>query len=60
MARLSEVNREIILLKEIQGLELRQIAEMLAVPIGTVKSRSMRARVELAKAVLSLDPSYGA
>jgi RNA polymerase sigma-70 factor, ECF subfamily len=60
LGRLSDVNREMILLKEIQGLDLRQISEMLAIPLGTVKSRSMRARVELAKAVLALDPSYGA
>jgi RNA polymerase sigma-70 factor (ECF subfamily) len=58
--QLSDVNREIILLKEIQGLDLRQISEMLAVPIGTVKSRSVRARIELARAVIALDPSYGA
>ncbi|MBZ5639860.1 MAG: sigma-70 family RNA polymerase sigma factor [Acidobacteriia bacterium] len=60
IAQLSDINREMILLKEIQGLELRQISEMLAVPIGTVKSRSIRARIELARTVLSLDPSYGA
>jgi RNA polymerase sigma-70 factor (ECF subfamily) len=60
LAQLSDVNREIIVLKEIQGLEVRQIAEMLGVPIGTVKSRSTRARIELARTVLALDPSYGA
>ncbi len=60
IAQLSDINREMILLKEIQGLDLRQISEMLAVPIGTVKSRSIRARIELARTVLDLDPSYGA
>ena len=60
LARISDVNREIILLKEIQGLDLRQISEILAVPIGTVKSRSARARIELAKTVVALDPSFGA
>jgi len=57
--RLSDKNREMILLKEIQGLNLQQIAEMLDAPLGTIKSRSNRARLELAKAVLALDPSYG-
>jgi RNA polymerase sigma-70 factor (ECF subfamily) len=57
--RLSDKNREIILLKEIQGLKLEEIAEMLSLPIGTVKSRSNRARVELARKVRVLDPSYG-
>jgi len=60
IARLSDDHREMIQLREIQGLELRQISEMLALPIGTVKSRSMRARVALARTVLELDPSYGA
>lgn len=57
---LSETNREMILLKDIQELKLEEIAEMLDVPLGTVKSRSSRARVELARAVRRLDPSYGA
>ncbi len=60
IAELSDDHREMILLREIQGLELRQISEMLALPIGTVKSRSMRARTALARTVLALDPSYGA
>jgi RNA polymerase sigma-70 factor (ECF subfamily) len=59
MGRLSDKNREIILLKEIQGLHLEEIARMLGVSIGTVKSRSHRARLELAKHVVELDPSYG-
>jgi RNA polymerase sigma-70 factor (ECF subfamily) len=58
--RLSDKNREIILLKEIQGLKLEEIAQMLSLPIGTVKSRSNRARIELARKVRVLDPSYGA
>ena len=51
-------SREMILLKEIQGLRLKEIAEMLGLPIGTVKSRSNRARVELARQVIAIDPSY--
>jgi len=60
LARMSETNREMILLKEIQGLKLEQIARMLALPLGTVKSRSNRARVELASRIRGIDPSYGA
>lgn len=59
LALLSEKNREMILLKDIQELKLEEISEMLSVPLGTVKSRSNRARLELAKAVRELDPSYG-
>jgi len=52
---LSEINREIILLKDIQDLPLDEIATMLGLPVGTVKSRSSRARVELAQVITSLD-----
>ncbi len=51
---LSEINREVILLKDIQGLPLDQVAEMLGIPLGTVKSRASRARIELAKAIIAL------
>lgn len=60
MEALTEKNREILLLHDIQQLKLEEIAQMLGVPIGTVKSRSNRARIELAKAVRRIDPSYGA
>jgi RNA polymerase sigma-70 factor (ECF subfamily) len=51
---LSELSREIILLKDIQGLSFEEIAAMVGAPIGTLKSRSNRARLELAKKVLAL------
>ena len=57
---MSANNREIILLREIQGLKLEDIAAMLKVPLGTVKSRSSRARLELASRVRAMAPSYGA
>ena len=57
---MSAKNREIILLKEIHGLKIEEISEMLDLPIGTVKSRSSRARIELATRVRALAPSYGA
>ena len=56
---MSAVNREMILLKDIQGLKQHEIAEMLSLPLGTVKTRSSRARLELARRILELDPSYG-
>jgi RNA polymerase sigma-70 factor (ECF subfamily) len=57
---LSSINREIILLKDMQGLALEEIARMLDVPLGTVKSRCNRARIELAKAVQDLGEGPGA
>ncbi len=56
---MSERNREIILLKEIQGLKIEEISTLLTLPIGTVKSRSNRARLELASKIRGLDPSFG-
>src|SRR5262245_53061336 len=54
LQQLSDLSREIILLKDIQELTFEEIATMLDVPIGTVKSRSNRARLELARKVLAL------
>ena len=38
-----------IVLRDIQGLSLEEVAGVLKVPIGTIKSRSNRARLELAR-----------
>jgi RNA polymerase sigma-70 factor (ECF subfamily) len=51
---LGHLSREVIQLKEIQGLSLQEVAAVLRVPVGTVKSRSNRARLELAEQVLAL------
>jgi RNA polymerase sigma-70 factor (ECF subfamily) len=49
LGQLTELNREIILLRDIQGLSLDEVASVLKIPIGTIKSRSNRARLELAR-----------
>lgn len=59
LARVTEINREMIVLKDIHGLDLKEIAALLGIPVGTVKSRSNRARLELARVIVTLDPSYG-
>lgn len=45
--RLSHEHREVLILKEIEGLRYEEIAAILGVPIGTVRSRLHRARLEL-------------
>ena len=59
LKELTGLNREIILLKEIQGLQLDEIASILKVPLGTIKSRSNRARIELARKVMALSGEQG-
>jgi RNA polymerase sigma-70 factor (ECF subfamily) len=54
LRELTDLNREIILLKDIQGLPLEQIATLLGIPVGTAKSRSNRARLELAEKLLAM------
>jgi RNA polymerase sigma-70 factor, ECF subfamily len=56
---LTALNREVILLKDIQGLSLEEIASQLGAPIGTIKSRLNRARIELAEKVLALAEESG-
>lgn len=51
---IGERSREVIVLKDIQGLSLEEIAQMLESPIGTIKSRCNRARIELARKVMEL------
>jgi RNA polymerase sigma-70 factor (ECF subfamily) len=45
--RLSPDHRAVLVLKDIEGLAYEQIADVVGVPIGTVRSRIHRARLEL-------------
>ncbi|HEY6011860.1 MAG TPA: sigma-70 family RNA polymerase sigma factor, partial [Nitrospirota bacterium] len=47
LGKLSEKLRTAIILKEIEGLSYEEIAEVLEISMGTVKSRIARAREEL-------------
>jgi len=49
LKRLSEKYRVVIVLNELEGLSYEEIAEILDVSVGTVKSRISRARAELHK-----------
>lgn len=47
LARLEPEAREVLVLREAEALSYEEIAEILAVPVGTVRSRLHRARAEL-------------
>ena len=47
IARLSQEHREVLILKDLEGMKYEEIAEVLGVPIGTIRSRLHRARLEL-------------
>ncbi len=49
LAKLSGDHRRVLVLREIDGLSYGEIAEVLDVDLGTVKSRIARARMSLAK-----------
>ena len=56
---LSAISREIVVLRDVHGLDIKQVASILGIPLGTVKSRASRARVELAERVLALSRGRG-
>lgn len=56
---LSAINREIVVLRDVHGLSVQQVASVLGIPLGTVKSRASRARAELAERVLALARGRG-
>jgi len=49
LAKLSPDLRETIILRDLQEMEYREIANVLSIPEGTVKSRLNRGRAELAR-----------
>lgn len=54
LTRLSPPHRTIVVLRDLQGLAYEEIAEVLGIPIGTVRSRLSRAREALRQALRDL------
>jgi RNA polymerase sigma-70 factor (ECF subfamily) len=52
LKKLSSDHRSIIILRDIEGFSYGEIAEVLGVSIGTVKSRLARARADLKKSLM--------
>ncbi len=47
LARLSPEHRAVLVMKDMEGQKYETMAEVLQVPIGTIRSRLHRARLEL-------------
>jgi RNA polymerase sigma-70 factor (ECF subfamily) len=57
LAALPDEWREAVILRDIEGLDYREIALALDIPIGTVESRIFRGRQRLKQIVTSKEPS---
>jgi RNA polymerase sigma-70 factor (ECF subfamily) len=51
LAELPDELAEVVMLRDLDGLDYREIGDFLKLPDGTVKSRLNRARIELAKVI---------
>jgi RNA polymerase sigma-70 factor (ECF subfamily) len=58
LASLGDEHRTDLVLKEIEGLKYEQIAEVVGVPVGTVRSRLHRAREELRLCLAGFMPEW--
>lgn len=56
LARIDDDFRSILVLRDIEGMDYQRIADVLALPVGTVKSRLFRARLALRHEMLRLNP----
>ena len=59
LADLPEDFRVAVVLRDVADLDYAEIAEVLGVPVGTVKSRIARGRGQLADAIGNQDPGPG-
>ncbi len=55
LAKVSPELREAVILRDLEDLDYREIAEVLAIPQGTVKSRISRGRSELARLLKDME-----
>lgn len=58
LAALSEEHRTILILREMDDCSYEQIAEILEIPIGTIRSRLHRARVQLRDQLKNVIPEH--
>jgi RNA polymerase sigma-70 factor, ECF subfamily len=51
---LADDHRQVVVLRELEGCDYEQIAEILEIPVGTVRSRLFRARAQLKEKLASM------
>lgn len=59
LQRLSPEHRTVLILKDMEGQKYETMAEILQVPVGTIRSRLHRARLELRELLQADDPEGG-
>jgi RNA polymerase sigma-70 factor (ECF subfamily) len=61
IAGLHNAFRDVVVLSDVEGFSYEEIAEMLAIPIGTVRSRLFRARRQLQETLMvyAIDAGFG-
>ena len=52
LSRLSHEHRSIVVLRDIEGFSYNEIADVVGISMGTVKSRLARARADLKKSLM--------
>ncbi|MDA3971755.1 MAG: sigma-70 family RNA polymerase sigma factor [Desulfobulbaceae bacterium] len=57
IAQMSESEKEVLMLRDLQGLPYDEISEILDVPLGTVKSKLNRARLNLKNKLKQIYPN---
>jgi RNA polymerase sigma-70 factor (ECF subfamily) len=57
LGRLSPEHRAVLIMKDMEGQKYETMAEVLQVPIGTIRSRLHRARIELREVLEKMDES---
>jgi RNA polymerase sigma-70 factor (ECF subfamily) len=55
MEKLSEEHKEVLVLVCVKGMQYQEVAEMLSVPVGTIRSRLSRARAQLVEVMETPD-----
>jgi RNA polymerase sigma-70 factor (ECF subfamily) len=55
LGKLSAEHRVVLVMKDMEGMKYEEMAEILAVPVGTIRSRLHRARLEIRDILLQLE-----